>query len=237
MFGRGAGGRGNGARAPRSLSVEWQPGRRVTALLDASGGEGGVGILLAPGAGAGQGHPFLAGLRRRLAVAGHPTMTFDYPYAAEGRRAPDRLETLLACHRAAARVLAARVGPVVLGGKSMGGRVATHLAAGGEPCRAVVCYGYPLLPPGRESPRDTAHLDAIAVPLLFLTGSRDRLAPLDLLRPVVERLPQAALRVLEGGDHSFGVKVPPGERGEAVLDRLADWTVEWLAAEGAAAVG
>lgn len=201
----------------------------MTALLEVPGGESGVGILLAPGAGAGQGHPFLAGLRRRLAAAGHPTMTFDYPYAAEGRRSPDRLETLLACHRAAAAVLTSRVGEAVLAGKSMGGRIATHLAAAGEPCRAVVCYGYPLLPPGRESPRDTAHLDAVSVPLLFLTGSRDRLAPLDLLRPVVERLPRAALAVIEGADHSFGVKTPPGEGGEATLDRLADWTVEWLA--------
>jgi len=164
-------------------------------------------------------------------------MTFDYPYAAEGRRAPDRLEILLACHRAAARALAARVGAVVLAGKSMGGRVATHLAADGEPCSAVVCYGYPLLPPGRESPRDTAHLSAVTVPLLFLAGSRDRLAPLDLLRPVVEGLARATLQVLEGGGHSFGVKDPLGERGEAVLDRLAGWTVEWLAAGALPAEG
>lgn len=217
--------------APEARVVEWRPGRRVTACLQVPTGECRVGILLAPGAGAGQAHHFLTGLRHRLAAAGHPTMTFDYPYVAEGRRAPDGLESLLACHRAAARALAGELGAVVLAGKSMGGRVATHLAAGGEPCAAVVCYGYPLLPPGRRVPRDTTHLEAITVPLLFLSGSRDRLAPLGLLRQVVERLPRAALRVLDGGDHSFGVKAMPDRDGGRALDALADWTVRWLAGE------
>lgn len=168
--------------------MDWRPGRRVAALLQMPVGESHTPILLAPGAGAGQAHHFPSGLRRRLAAAGHPTMSFDYPYAAEGRRVPDRLETLAACHRAAARLLATEWGAVVLAGKSMGGRVATHLAAEGEPCAGVVCYGYPLLP-------------------------------------------RATLQVLDGGDHSFGVRGTPDERGREVLDRLADWTVEWLAGE------
>lgn len=215
----------------REEAIEWRPGRRVSARLE---GAGRPAILLAPGAGAGQGHAFLSGLRRRLAAAGHLVMTFDYPYAAEGRRAPDRLETLLECHRAAALRLCEEAGEVVLAGKSMGGRVATHLAAAGEACRAVVCFGYPLLPPGKAAPRDTSHLDAVGVPLLFLTGSRDRLAPLDLLSPVVARLPRAALVVLKGADHSFGVRADPDARGEAMLDTLAAETVAWLASLGTA---
>lgn len=209
-------------------ALEWRPGQSVPAVLEGRAGAG-PAILLAPGAGAGQGHAFLSGLRRRLAAAGHLVLTFDYPYAAAGRRAPDRLEVLLECHRAAARHLRREAGEVVLAGKSMGGRVATHLASGGEPCRAVVCYGYPLLPPGKTAPRDTAHLDAVAVPLLFLTGSRDRLAPLALLSPVVERLPRARLVVVEGADHSFGVRADPDSRAEAMLDLLAAETAEWLA--------
>ena len=221
---------GNGAVRP--LAVEWRPGRLVTACLETPAAASGPGILLASGAGAGQGHPFLAGLRHRLAAAGYPTMTFDYPYAAEGRRAPDRLEVLLDCHRAATRLLGEEAGGVVLAGKSMGGRVATHLAATGEACLGVVCYGYPLLPPGRVVPRDTGHLDAVGVPVLFLSGSRDRLGPLELLRPVVARLARARLVVLEGVDHSFGVKAAPDTRGEAMLDRLAAGTTEWLAGLG-----
>lgn len=221
----------------RPVTIEWRPGRRVTARLETPAAASGPAVLLASGAGAGQSHPFLAGLRRRLAAAGHPTMTFDYPYATEGRRAPDRPEVLLECHRAAARLLGERVGGVVLAGKSMGGRVATHLAAAGEVCLGVVCYGYPLLPPGKVVPRDTGHLDAVAVPLLFLSGSRDRLAPLELLWPVVERLPRARLTVIEGADHSFGVKAAPDARGEAMLDRLAADTREWLADRDAAGSG
>jgi hypothetical protein len=172
--------------------VEWRPGRQVAACLQMPAGEAASASCPAPGAGAGQAHHFLAGLRHRLAAAGHPAMTFDYPYVTEGRRAPDRLETLLACHRAAARRLAGAVGGLVLAGKSMG--------AGGYP-------------------------------------SRDPLAPLGLLGPVVTGLPRATLRVLDGGDHSFGVKGTPDERGRAALDRLADWTVEWLAGEVGPAAG
>lgn len=213
------------------------PRPRVAARLQMPAGESRIGILLAPGAGAGQAHHLLAGLRRRLAAAGHRIMTFDCPYVAEGRPAPDRLETLLACHGAAARRLAAEVGVPVLAGKSMGGRVATHLAAAGEPGAAVVCYGYPLLSPGQRVPRDTGHLEAITAPLLFLAGSRDPLAPLGPLGREVERLPPATLRVLDGGDHSFGIGGAPDERGRAALDRLADWTVEWLADEAGPAGG
>ena len=226
---------GNGVVRP--VAVEWRPGRRVTACLERPAAASGPGILLACGAGAGQDHPFLAGLRRRLAAAGHLTMTFDYPYAAEGRRAPDRLEVLLECHHAAARLLGEEAGGVVLAGKSMGGRVATHLAAAGEACLGVVCYGYPLLPPGKAVPRDTGHLDAVGAPVLFLSGSRDRLAPLDLLTPVVARLPRARLVVIEGADHSFGVRAGFEARGEARLDRLAAATTEWLAGLGYSGAG
>lgn len=219
-------------RRDEGQTIEWRPGRSVPVILEGRAGLG-PAILLAPGAGAGQRHAFLSGLRRRLAAAGHLVMTFDYPYAAAGRRAPDRLEVLLECHRAATRRLRREAGEVVLAGKSMGSRVAAHLAASGEGCSAVVCYGYPLLPPGKPAPRDTAHLDAIGLPVLFLTGSRDRLAPLDLLSPVVARVPRARLVVVEGADHSFGVAAHPDARGEAMLDLLAAETVGWLAGPAA----
>ena len=93
---------------------------------------------------------------------------------------------LLACHEAAARRLVAETGgPIVLAGKSMGGRIGSHLAADGYPCRALVFLGYPLVAVGSNTPRSVEHLREIASPMLFITGSRDRLAPLDILRPVV----------------------------------------------------
>ena len=112
----------------RTLRIEWHPGRKVTGRFDVPPEPTGPAILLAHGAGAGQGHPFMAGLRSRLAAAGHPTLTFDYPYMEAGRKAPDRLPTLMACHRAVLRGSVGTDGPIVLAGKSMGGRVGSHLA-------------------------------------------------------------------------------------------------------------
>jgi len=213
----------------RRLRIEWRPGMKVTArLLIPPGGHGGIAVLLAHGAGAPQSHPFMAGLRAGLAGAGLPTMTFDYPYAEEGRRAPDRLEVLLACHRAAAGRLGEYADRIVLAGKSMGGRVASHLAAEGECGAGLVFYGYPLVAPGSGRVRATDHLDRIDAPMLFLSGSRDRLAPLDLLRPVVARLPGAVLEVVEGGNHSFEVPRRSGKTPEATRAFLVSRTVSWI---------
>jgi predicted alpha/beta-hydrolase family hydrolase len=171
----------------------------------------------------------MVALRRRLAAAGHSVLTFDYPYIEAGRKAPDRAVKLLACHEAAARRLVAETGgPIVLAGKSMGGRIGSHLAADGYPCRALVFLGYPLVAVGSNTPRSVEHLREIASPMLFITGSRDRLAPLDILRPVVAGLRRADLEVVAEGDHSFRVPKRSGLDPEAVLDGVAKVTVDWL---------
>jgi len=222
----------------RQLVIEWQAGRTVTGVLEAHPGPTGPSILLAPGAGAGQSHPFMAGLRERLAAAGHPTLTFDYPYMAGGRRAPDRLPVLLDCHRAALLRLQRRGLPVVLAGKSMGGRVASHLAAEHPGAVALVCYGYPLVSPSTGEERSTAHLAGMGIPVLFVSGSRDRLAPLPLLRRVAAGTAGADLEVIEGGDHGFRVPASAGLDPGAVLDSLAERTLEWIAgAVGSGASG
>lgn len=210
----------------RRLRIEWQPGKKVTALLAWPSEATGPGVLLAHGAGAGQQHPFMAGLRSRLAAAGLPAMTFEYPYMAAGRRAPDRAPTLLACHAAAMDRLLEYTDRVVLAGKSMGGRMATHLAAD-RPCAAVVVYGYPLVPMGKREPRPTGHLESVTAPMLFLQGSRDRLAPLDLVRPLAERH-GAHLRVIDDAGHGFGVPKRSGLTFEDVLDLLAVETAAFV---------
>lgn len=213
---------------PRTLRIEWHPGRKVTGRLAVPGEVSGPAILLAHGAGAGQDHPFVEGLRDRLSAHGHPTLTFDYPYRGEGRRAPDRMPTLLACHRAALRRLASYGWPVVLAGKSMGGRVASHVAAAEPGPLGLVFYGYPLVSPSSGEVRATDHLLDAGRPMLFLTGSRDRLCPLDLLRPLVASLPRAVLEVVEDGDHSFAVPARSGMSTDDVLDRLAASTSRWI---------
>jgi hypothetical protein len=168
-------------------------------------GGGSAVIILAHGAGAGQAHPFMAGMRRRLAAAGYTVVTFDYPYIAEGRKAPDRVATLLECHR----------------------RVVESMAADAD-AAGLFFLGYPLVPVGKREPRDTAHLEAIEAPMLFVQGERDRLAPLDLLRPLVGSLPRATLVAIPEADHSFKVPKRTGIGEEQMRERLAATVDGWL---------
>jgi len=143
-----------------------------------SGTPGPVGVLLAHGAGVGQDHPWIVAVREGLARHGLFVMSFNYRYTEAGRRAPDRMPTLLAVHRAAANAMAKECDSVILAGKSMGGRVGSHLVGEeGWPAAALVYFGYPLVPMGKGEPRPVDHLLAIDVPQLFFAGSRDRLTP------------------------------------------------------------
>ncbi len=214
----------------RRLRIRWARGEAVDARLVMPAQPRDVGVLLAHGAGAGQRHPFMEHLSRGLSAAGYPTMTFDYAYMNAGRRAPDRLEKLLAVHRAAADRMATYVGGVVVAGKSMGGRVGSHLAGDESwPAAGLVYYGYPLVPLGKAEARPVEHLRKIGAPQLFFAGSRDRLSPLAALRPVVESLPAATLHEIPDADHSFKVPKRAGRAPDEVLDELVATTASWMA--------
>jgi predicted alpha/beta-hydrolase family hydrolase len=163
-------------------------------------------ILLAHGAGAPSSSPWMVGWKKRLSTIA-PTMSFDYRYMREHRRAPDPLPKLIATHREAlAAALAEHSAPAVLAGKSMGSRVGCHVALEDPAVRALVCFGYPLAAAGkRTSIRDEVLL-ALKVPILFVQGTRDPLCPLDLLEGVRARMQIASrLHTVEGGDHSLNV--------------------------------
>lgn len=189
----------------------------------------GVGMLLAHGAGAGQRHPWIVGLRDRLVDSGTTVMTFDYAYMEAGRRAPDRLPKLLDVHEAAYGVLDEAVDTVVIGGKSMGGRVGGHLVADGRghPC-GIVYYGYPLVALGKTEARPIDHLKAVSIPQLFVSGDRDRLGPVDLVADVARAMQAGTLVVMESGDHSFVPLKSSGLALEDALDRAAAATVDWI---------
>ncbi len=197
-------------------------------------GEGGTGVLLAHGAGAGQRHWFMVGLRRRLADSGLATLTFDYPYVEHARRAPDRMERLLACHLAAHGRLSDRVDRVVVAGKSMGGRVGGHLVADcGVATDRLVFLGYPLVALGKAEPRDTSHLERLDVPMLFIQGEKDRMGPPHLVRQVAGRVPYAEVVVVADADHGFRVPKRTGLDPEAVLDLLAATTLRFIGSSSA----
>jgi len=215
----------------RTLKIEWAPGEKVTGRLSmpGAGHNTEVGVLLAHGAGAGQDHPFMVQAREGLAAAGFPTLTFNYAYTEAGRRAPDRAPRLLAVHEAAAHRLAQYCGRVVLAGKSMGGRVGSHLAGDiGWPAAAMVYLGYPLVPMGKGEPRPTDHLQRVVAPQLFVTGTRDRLSPPTLIESLAASLPDAAVIVVPDGDHSFKVLKRTGRTSEEVLDEIIAEVAAWL---------
>ena len=190
--------------------------------------------VLAHGAGAGMRHPFLDTIAQRLAERGIATLRYQFPYMEQRARRPDPPAVAEATVRAAVEE-AARVAPglpLVAGGKSFGGRM-TSSAQANAPLRGVtglVFLGFPLHPPGRPGITRADHLERVAVPMLFLQGTRDEFADLTLLRQVVTRLgKRATLHLFEGGDHSFKVLKRSGKTEADVMSEVAGAIVGWTA--------
>ena len=222
-----------------SLTVPLQEGPDLPALL-LEGAAPSCLLVLAHGAGAGMEHPFMEALALRLAGEGVATLRFQFAYMAAGSRRPDRKPALLAAWEAAAAEGRRRAAglPVLAGGKSMGGRMASHAASEGRlgEVAGLVFVGFPLHPAGRPGTSRADHLRDVPEPMLFLQGTRDALADLDLLRPVLEPLGErATLHVVEGADHGFHVLKRSGRADDEVLDELARTTARWAAGRSGAA--
>jgi len=191
-------------------------------------------LVLAHGAGAPQQSAFMVGFARGLASRGIDVLTFNFLYTEQRRRVPDRAPKLEACYRAAVATAREHFGrdAVFIGGKSMGGRIATHLAAADDAATlgiaGVVLLGYPLHPPGRPEQLRAAHLPQIRVPMLIVQGERDPFGTPDELRPLLDTMPaRVTLHVVEHGDHSLA----PSRRAEAVAATYAalqDVIAQWL---------
>jgi len=193
-------------------------------------------LLLAHGAGAGMRHPFMEKLAGELASVNIATFRYQFPYmeqrAAKGRRAPDAPAVLTATVAAALRAAAeAAPGlPLLAGGKSLGGRMTSHAAAQGmlDGVRGLVFFGFPLHPPNQPGTKRADHLAKVPMPMLFLQGTRDTLADLNLLRPICGKLgPRATLHVVESADHSFHVLKRSGTDDATVLRQLAETVASW----------
>jgi predicted alpha/beta-hydrolase family hydrolase len=209
----------------RAVEIALAPDARVSGLWLHPPGARAL-YVLAHGAGAGMRHPFLEAVSRGLAGRGIATLRFQFPYLEAKRRRPDPPARAAAAVRAAVRSAAELAPglPLLAGGKSFGGRMSSTAEAQAPlGVRGLVFLGFPLHAPGRPGTQRADHLDAVAVPMLFLQGTRDEFARLDLLRPVCERLaPRARLHLVEGADHSFRVRKRPGRGEPEVRDELRD---------------
>jgi uncharacterized protein len=188
---------------------------------------------LAHGAGAGMTHPFLEDMSQRLAARAIATLRFQFPYMQAGRKRPDPPALLMATVRAAldeaARALPGI--PLVAGGKSMGGRMTSRLMAEAPhpDVRGLIFLGFPLHPAGAPASERAEHLAAVSVPMLFLQGTRDALADLTLMHPVIASLgARATMHVVDGGDHSFEVLARTGRTADEIHDELAGTIATWL---------
>jgi uncharacterized protein len=190
-------------------------------------------LVLAHGAGAGMRHAFLEALAQALSQRGVASLRFDFPFMARGSRRPDppavaQAQVRLAVAEAARRWPAL---PLFAGGKSFGGRM-TSQAQAQEPLagvRGIAFVGFPLHPAGKPGLERARHLQDVALPMLFLQGTRDELAELDLVRKAVAPLaPRATLHVVDGADHAFHVLVRSGRTDAEVMQELADALTAWM---------
>ena len=217
---------------PQRLTFPLEDGQTVSGLLIAPANARAC-YVLAHGAGAGMAHPFMAAVAEGLAERGIATLRYQFPYMERGSKRPDSSKVAQAAVRAAAAE-ATRLAPglpLIAGGKSFGGRM-TSQAQAASPLpgmRGLAFLGFPLHAPGKPSDERGKHLFDVQIPLLFLQGTRDDLADLALLQPLVTKLgPRATLKLFPDADHSFHVPARTGRKDaevmREVLDALASWS-------------
>jgi predicted alpha/beta-hydrolase family hydrolase len=227
--------------SPRELAIRLETGAVTTALVYEGVRHGGDSatvsdtLILGHGAGAGQRSAFMVDFARALSALGIDLVTFNFLYTEQRRRIPDRAPALEACYRAVIEAVRSEVESarrsLFIGGKSMGGRIATQVAAADSalPLAGLVLLGYPLHPPGRPTERRDKHLPAIGRPMLFVQGSRDAFGTPAELTPIAARLhPVPALHVVAQGDHSFKLPRKDPAAQAAVYADVQRTIVSWI---------
>ena len=221
---------------PSEVRVELAAGE-TTALIYAAGDRSiGATLILGHGAGAEQRSAFMVDFARALSALGLDLVTFNFLYTEQRRRIPDRAPVLEACYRAVVDTVRRHVSSasrhLFIGGKSMGGRIATQIAAADPdlPIDGLVLLGYPLHPPGRPDRKRDKHLPSIRRPMLIVQGSRDAFGLPAELDPILGRLtPRPVLEVVASGDHSFKLPRKDPAAQDAVLAGVQRSVANWIA--------
>ena len=218
--------------AAEKLQIEISPGEAVSTLL-IQPPQARACYVFAHGAGAGMAHASMETVAAGLGARGIASLRYQFPYMEKGSKRPDAPAVAHAAVRAAVAEAGRRCDalPLIAGGRSFGGRM-TSQAQALSPMpgvRGLAFFGFPLHPAGKPSTDRATHLADIEIPMLFLQGTRDALAELNLLEPVVNSLGSGAtLRLLEGADHSFHVLKSSGRNDRAVMDEALDAFAAWL---------
>jgi uncharacterized protein len=223
---------------PEELKIKMETGAEVTALVYSSETSSArATLVLAHGAGAGQRSPFIVSFARGLSGLGLDVVTFNFPYTEQQRRVPDRRPVLDGCYVAVIHSVRQHFGTaraaLFIGGKSMGGRIATHVAAADPalPVAGLVLLGYPLHPPGKPTDRRDAHLGDIRRPMLIIQGSRDTFGtPPEFASLLGTLSPTPTMHIVEGGDHSFKISRGGKAAQDGVYEDLQRTIVEWIEA-------
>lgn len=185
-------------------------------------------LAYAPGAGANVHDPFGKHLCRSLAERGVSTLRFHFPYQEAGRKSPDRPPVLEDTWRAVIEHARPLGQALVVGGRSMGGRIASQVVAAGEAVERVTLFAYPLHPPGKPDQTRDAHLPRLTMPALFVSGTRDAFGSPEEIAAAASKTGHATVHLLDGADHGFNVPKASGRTRPDVWTEATDATIRWL---------
>jgi predicted alpha/beta-hydrolase family hydrolase len=215
------------AMQDETVSIQLPDGRAVSGVWNTAADSRWT-LVYAPGAGSDLRDGFGQHAARALPSQGISVLRFQFPYSEAGRRLPDRPPVLEATWTAAIATARERTERLVIGGRSMGGRIASQVAAGGVQVGALALFAYPLHPPGQAERRRDEHFPRIAVPTLFCSGTKDAFATPDELRAAAVCVPNAIVHVLDGADHSFAVAKRTGRAQPQVWEEAIGAFLHWI---------
>jgi uncharacterized protein len=211
-----------------TFSIPLSEGRSVTAIRTQLKGKPPWLFVYAPGAGSNVHDPFSKYLAPRLEQEGIATVRLQFPYMEERKRRPDPPALLEATWRAAIEALRGEAPRLVVGGRSMGGRIASQVVAAGAQVDALALFAYPLHPPGKPEQTRDSHFPRVTVPALFCSGTRDAFASPEELRSAESNIGGVTLHFLEGADHGFAVPQASGRTKDDVYAEAAQALIDWL---------